>query len=173
MLGPSGCGKSTLLRIIAGILPLDKPLCNLDVQLRIEMRTAMSYLFHKLETTAFHVTHDPSEAFAMADRIIVMNGGKIDQADDPRTCFLTPFGEDRFLMLDYAHRSVWEDGDGLRGRMTERIRGYRNEGRRGGPFIMIRKMCSGEDEEHIFLVYRNKKQAENLVILYLALPWEP
>ncbi len=38
---------------------------------------------------------------------------------------------------------------------------------------MIRKMCSGEDEEHIFLVYRNKKQAENLVILYLALPWEP
>ena len=72
------------------IVLLDEPLCNLDVQLRIEMRTEMSYLFHKLKTTVFHVTHDPSEAFAMADRIIVMNGGKIDQADDPKTCYLKP-----------------------------------------------------------------------------------
>ena len=72
------------------IVLLDEPLCNLDVQLRIEMRTEMSYLFHKLKTTVFHVTHDPSEAFAMADRIIVMNGGMIDQADDPRTCYLRP-----------------------------------------------------------------------------------
>ena len=72
------------------IVLLDEPLCNLDVQLRIEMRTEMSYLFHKLKTTVFHVTHDPSEAFAMADRIIVMNGGVIDQADDPRNCYLRP-----------------------------------------------------------------------------------
>ena len=72
------------------IVLLDEPLCNLDVQLRIEMRTEMSYLFHKLKTTVFHVTHDPSEAFAMADRIIVMNGGKIDQADEPKNCYLKP-----------------------------------------------------------------------------------
>lgn len=72
------------------IILLDEPLCNLDIQLRIEMRTEMSYLFHKLKTTVFHVTHDPSEAFAMADRIIIMNDGKIDQADDPRTCYLKP-----------------------------------------------------------------------------------
>ena len=72
------------------IVLLDEPLCNLDVQLRIEMRTEMSYLFHKLKTTVFHVTHDPSEAFAMADRIIVMNGGRIDQADDPKNCYLRP-----------------------------------------------------------------------------------
>ncbi len=72
------------------IILLDEPLCNLDVQLRIEMRTEMSYLFHKLKTTVFHVTHDPSEAFAMADRIIIMNGGRIDQADEPRNCYLRP-----------------------------------------------------------------------------------
>lgn len=72
------------------IILLDEPLCNLDIQLRIEMRTEMSYLFRKLKTTVFHVTHDPSEAFAMADRIIIMNGGKIDQADDPRTCYQKP-----------------------------------------------------------------------------------
>ena len=72
------------------ILLLDEPLCNLDVQLRIEMRTEMAYLFHKLKTTVFHVPHDPSEAFAMADRIIIMNRGRIDQADKPRTCYLRP-----------------------------------------------------------------------------------
>ena len=59
------------------LLLLDEPLCNLDVQLRIEMRTEMSYLFHKLKTTVFHVTHDPSEAFAMADRIAVMRDGRV------------------------------------------------------------------------------------------------
>ena len=72
------------------VLSLIHILCNLDIQLRIEMRTEMSYLFHKLKTTVFHVTHDPSEAFAMADRIIIMNRGKIDQADSPRGCYERP-----------------------------------------------------------------------------------
>lgn len=72
------------------IILLDEPLCNLDVQLRIEMRTEMAQLFHSLKTTVFHVTHDPSEAFAMADRIIVMNGGSIDQIDKPSMCYIRP-----------------------------------------------------------------------------------
>ena len=72
------------------IILLDEPLCNLDVQLRIEMRTEMAQLFHSLRTTVFHVTHDPSEAFAMADRIIVMNSGKIDQIDTPSVCYMQP-----------------------------------------------------------------------------------
>lgn len=72
------------------IILLDEPLCNLDVQLRIEMRTEMAQLFHSLKTTVFHVTHDPSEAFAMADRIVVMNGGNIDQIDTPDMCYRMP-----------------------------------------------------------------------------------
>ena len=72
------------------IVLLDEPLCNLDIQLRIEMRTEMAQLFHSLKTTVFHVTHDPSEAFAMADRIIVMNNGMIDQMDTPFACYLQP-----------------------------------------------------------------------------------
>lgn len=72
------------------IILLDEPLCNLDIQLRIEMRTEMAQLFHYLKTTVFHVTHDPSEAFAMADRIIVMNGGVIDQIDTPSACYMMP-----------------------------------------------------------------------------------
>ena len=72
------------------IILLDEPLCNLDVQLRIEMRTEMAQLFRHLKTTVFHVTHDPSEAFAMADRIIVMNQGIIDQMDTPANCYAKP-----------------------------------------------------------------------------------
>ncbi len=72
------------------IVLLDEPLCNLDIQLRIEMRTEMAQLFHSLRTSVFHVTHDPSEAFAMADRIIVMNGGTIDQMDTPKVCYTMP-----------------------------------------------------------------------------------
>lgn len=72
------------------IILLDEPLCNLDVQLRIEMRTEMAQLFRQLKTTVFHVTHDPSEAFAMADRIIVMNQGVIDQIATPAECYESP-----------------------------------------------------------------------------------
>lgn len=72
------------------IILLDEPLCNLDVQLRIEMRTEMAQLFRHLKTTVFHVTHDPSEAFAMADRIIVMNHGNIDQNGTPEECYKMP-----------------------------------------------------------------------------------
>lgn len=72
------------------IVLLDEPLCNLDIQLRIEMRTEMAQLFHALKTTVFHVTHDPSEAFAMADRIVVMNDGVIDQTDTPFVCYQRP-----------------------------------------------------------------------------------
>lgn len=72
------------------IVLLDEPLCNLDVQLRIEMRTEMAEIFHRLHTTVFHVTHDPSEAFAMADRIVILNQGQIDQIGAPRECYDRP-----------------------------------------------------------------------------------
>lgn len=67
-----------------------KTLLHLDVQLRIEMRTEMAQLFRQLKTTVFHVTHDPSKAFAMADRIIVMNQGVIDQIATPAECYESP-----------------------------------------------------------------------------------
>ena len=67
-----------------------KTLLHLDVQLRIEMRTEMAQLFRQLKTTVFHITHDPSEAFAMADRIIVMNQGVIDQIATPAECYESP-----------------------------------------------------------------------------------
>jgi iron(III) transport system ATP-binding protein/putative spermidine/putrescine transport system ATP-binding protein len=69
---------------------LDEPLSNLDMRLRVEMRTEMAYLFRKLGTSVFHVTHDPDEAFAMADRLLIMRGGRIDQLGTPEQCFRRP-----------------------------------------------------------------------------------
>ncbi|QHW32507.1 ABC transporter ATP-binding protein [Paenibacillus rhizovicinus] len=72
------------------LLLLDEPLSNLDMRLRIEMRTEMAELFRKLGTSVFHVTHDPEEAFAMADRLLIMRAGQIDQIGTPEECYSRP-----------------------------------------------------------------------------------
>lgn len=65
------------------LLLLDEPLSNLDMQLRFEMRNELSYLLRQLGTTALHVTHDPIEAYALADRILMLREGKIEQFGTP------------------------------------------------------------------------------------------
>lgn len=72
------------------LLLLDEPLSNLDMRLRIEMRTEMAYLFRQLGTSVFHVTHDPEEAFAMADRLLIMRSGVVDQIGTPSDCYSRP-----------------------------------------------------------------------------------
>ncbi|RJE88939.1 ABC transporter ATP-binding protein [Paenibacillus sp. 1011MAR3C5] len=72
------------------LMLLDEPLSNLDMRLRVEMRTEMACLFRKLGISVFHVTHDPDEAFAMADRLLIMRAGRIDQLDTPEQCFKRP-----------------------------------------------------------------------------------
>ncbi len=61
----------------------DEPLSNLDAQLRVQMRTEIKALHHKLESTIIYVTHDQIEAMTMADRIVIMNGGRIEQVGTP------------------------------------------------------------------------------------------
>jgi ABC-type Fe3+/spermidine/putrescine transport system ATPase subunit len=60
------------------------------MRLRVEMRTEMSVLFRKLGMSVFHVTHDPEEAFAMADKLLLMRSGAIDQFDTPFACYHKP-----------------------------------------------------------------------------------
>jgi multiple sugar transport system ATP-binding protein len=61
----------------------DEPLSNLDAQLRVQMRVEIKALHHRLQNTAIYVTHDQIEAMTMADRIIVMRAGRIEQAGRP------------------------------------------------------------------------------------------
>ncbi len=69
---------------------LDEPLSNLDAKLRNQMRTEISKLHKKLETTFVYVTHDQTEAMTMGDRIVVMKDGLIQQIDTPQNLYNKP-----------------------------------------------------------------------------------
>jgi len=69
---------------------LDEPLSNLDAKLRVQMRTEITKLHEKLQTTFIYVTHDQTEAMTMGDVIVVMNKGFVQQADAPVTLFEDP-----------------------------------------------------------------------------------
>src|SRR5204862_5545400 len=64
-------------------LLLDEPLSNLDAKLRAQMRVELRELQNQVEVTSIYVTHDQEEALAISDRIIVMNGGQIEQVGTP------------------------------------------------------------------------------------------
>jgi multiple sugar transport system ATP-binding protein len=61
----------------------DEPLSNLDAKLRVQMRTEIKELHQRLKTTTVYVTHDQIEAMTMADKIVVMNDGNIEQMGSP------------------------------------------------------------------------------------------
>ncbi|MEP3429980.1 MAG: ABC transporter ATP-binding protein [Roseibium sp.] len=75
------------------VLLLDEPLSALDPFLRIKMRLELKRLQRELGISFIHVTHSQDEALALADDIIIMNGGKIEQAGSPREVFNAPTTE--------------------------------------------------------------------------------
>ncbi|NHB78129.1 ABC transporter ATP-binding protein [Rhodobacter calidifons] len=68
----------------------DEPLSNLDAKLRVQMRTEIKELHQRLKTTTVYVTHDQIEAMTMADRIVVMQGGRIEQVGAPLDLYDRP-----------------------------------------------------------------------------------
>lgn len=71
----------------------DEPLSNLDAKLRIQMRTEIKELHQRLKTTTVFVTHDQIEAMTLADRIVVMQGGKVEQIGTPLELYDRPANE--------------------------------------------------------------------------------
>ena len=69
---------------------MDEPLSNLDANLRVHMRSEIKRLHQKLKTTFIYVTHDQTEALTMGDRIVVLDKGKIQQADTPEVIYNHP-----------------------------------------------------------------------------------
>jgi len=85
--------RVALARAIASrgkVLLLDEPLSNLDARLRLEARTFLKKLQRDLGITTVFVTHDQAEALALADRIAVMESGKLRQLGSPREVFARP-----------------------------------------------------------------------------------
>ena len=68
----------------------DEPLSNLDAQLRVQMRTEIRELHDRLGTTTIYVTHDQTEAMTMADQIVVLNAGRVEQTGTPRDIYERP-----------------------------------------------------------------------------------
>src|SRR5687767_7037855 len=68
----------------------DEPLSNLDAKLRVQMRWEIKQLHQRLKTTCIYVTHDQVEAMTMADRIVVMNHGNIEQIGAPLDVYDNP-----------------------------------------------------------------------------------
>jgi multiple sugar transport system ATP-binding protein len=68
----------------------DEPLSNLDAKLRVQMRTEIKTLHQKVGTTSIYVTHDQIEAMTLADRIVVLNAGRIEQVGAPMELYKTP-----------------------------------------------------------------------------------
>ena len=77
------------------VLLFDEPLSNLDAQLRVRMRGEIRALQRRLGITSVYVTHDQEEAFSIADRVAIMNQGKLVQLGEPRELYRQP--ADRFV----------------------------------------------------------------------------
>jgi multiple sugar transport system ATP-binding protein len=69
---------------------MDEPLSNLDAKLRVQMRSELKRFHQDLNATVIYVTHDQLEAVTMADKMAVMNGGKLQQYDSPANVFANP-----------------------------------------------------------------------------------
>ena len=94
------------------VLLFDEPLSNLDAKLRRRVRQEIRELQQDLSLTVLYVTHDQSEALAVSDRIIVMDGGRIAQQGTPHQLYREPAGR---FMADFIGDANLVDGELVRG----------------------------------------------------------
>lgn len=96
----------------------DEPLSNLDAKLRVQMRVEIKRLQRSLGTTSVYVTHDQMEAMTMADRLVVLNAGNIEQVgtpielyEKPASTFVATFiGSPSMNLLESDEKNVWQPG---------------------------------------------------------------
>src|SRR5213595_2853701 len=104
----------------------DEPLSNLDAKLRVQMRTEIKRVHQLVKTTTVYVTHDQVEAMTLADRVVVMNGGAIEQIATPQDLYHHP--KTRFVAgfmgspaMNFMRARLEQNGAGLRLRVSDKI----------------------------------------------------
>jgi multiple sugar transport system ATP-binding protein len=104
----------------------DEPLSNLDAKLRVQMRTEIKKVHQTIPTTTVYVTHDQVEAMTLADRVVVMNGGVIEQVGAPQELYHNP--ATRFVAgfigspaMNFLPVQVFDDG-GLKLQLANGVR---------------------------------------------------
>ncbi len=108
------------------VLLFDESLSNLDAKLRVQMRTEIKCVHQMVKTTTVYVTHDQVEAMTLADRVVVMNGGLIEQIATPQDLYRHP--KTRFVAgfigspaMNFFRCRVEQNGAGLRVRVSDAI----------------------------------------------------
>jgi multiple sugar transport system ATP-binding protein len=104
----------------------DEPLSNLDAKLRVQMRTEIKRVHQKVKTTTVYVTHDQVEAMTLADRVVVMNAGRIEQIGTPQELYHKP--ATRFVAgfigspaMNFFPCQLEQSGAGLNARLSDTI----------------------------------------------------
>src|SRR3954468_2354726 len=135
----------------------DEPLSNLDAKLRVQMRTEIKKVHQKVTTTTIYVTHDQVEAMTLADRVVVMNGGRIEQIGTPYEVYHQP--ATRFVAgfigspaMNFLPCQLVQNGSGLTVRVSDAI-GLPLPAARAGryrPFVGRPGLVCGLRPEHLF-----------------------
>ncbi len=104
----------------------DEPLSNLDAKLRVQMRTEIKKVHQKVTTTTVYVTHDQIEAMTLADRVVVMNAGRIEQIGTPHEVYHNPLT--RFVAgfigspaMNFLPCQLVENNGGLAVSLTDKL----------------------------------------------------
>ncbi len=116
------------LAVEPDLILLDEPLSNLDARLRLELRGELQRIHRETRTTCLYVTHDQEEALSLADRIAVMNRGRIEQLGTPRELYERPANE--FTARFMGEINVVAPGNPLAGMLngpSDRKLGFRPE----------------------------------------------
>jgi len=100
---------------------MDEPLSNLDAKLRNEMRTEIRALQQRLGMSVIYVTHDQVEAMSMADRIVLMNNGKVEQIDVPEALYSKPKTIFTAQFIGSPPMNIIGSGENCRGIRPEHI----------------------------------------------------
>ena len=97
-------GLARALAVDPAVLLLDEPFGALDAQVRAELRVWLRRLHEETHTTTVIVTHDQEEAMDVADEVVVMNSGKVEQVAPPRDLYEQPANEFVMSFVGQAHR---------------------------------------------------------------------
>ncbi len=119
------------------VLLLDEPLSALDPNLRKQVRTELRSLQRQVGITFLMVTHDQEEALSLADRITVMNGGRIEQTGTPEEVYLRPAS--RFV-ADFLGAVNWINGIGVRPEVT-RVSHHHPNGESAGARVLAARVA--------------------------------
>jgi putative spermidine/putrescine transport system ATP-binding protein len=102
---------------------MDEPLSNLDAKLRLEMRHEIRRIHHEVRRATIYVTHDQDEALSLADRVVVMHDGVVQQIGTPQELYAEPANLQVARFMGYRNVLACDLGAALQGRSVRLMRG--------------------------------------------------